>query len=407
MLDDTPIEPGIPVPDGGVPVPVSPGSREWLRSSPRAGRRFWLALAAAGALLVAGAYWAGTHATSPAAIENRYKPAPRTVLTATVVLRRLSQTLIVRGVIAAASVRGVGFGSVNVPGAQPIVTARPPRVGSVVADGSVLAQVAGRPVFAMAGVTPMYRDLTTGDRGPDVAQLQDGLAALGFPTGDSFGVFGRSTNAAVRAFYRNSGYAPPASTSGKGGALVVPQAEIVFIPRLPAEVQSTTLALGQPVGDPALTLASGQLRAVVPLTAAQVGLVRPGHPAVLYVTGHGGTVRRVAAKVTAIRRAGRAAGKHARSGPKAVLAPRRPLRWSLMGHQVTARIVIAATRGAVLAVPVSALYTTADGETMVTTITHGKRINLPVRAGAETGGYVPVQPLRGQLAAGDRVVVGE
>src|SRR6266702_4000905 len=388
MLDDTPIEPGIPVPDGGVPVPVSPGSREWLRSSPRAGRRFWLALAAAGALLVAGAYWAGTHATSPAAIENRYKPAPRTVLTATVVLRRLSQTLIVRGVIAAASVRGVGFGSVNVPGAQPIVTARPPRVGSVVADGSVLAQVAGRPVFAMRGVTPMYRDLTIGDRGPDVGQLQDGLAA-------------------VRAFYRNSGYAPPASTSGKGGALVVPQAEIVFIPRLPAEVQSTTLALGQPVGDPALTLASGQLRAVVPLTAAQVGLVRPGHPAVLYVTGHGGTVRRVAAKVTAIRRAGRAAGKHARSGPKAVLAPRRPLRWSLMGHQVTARIVIAATRGAVLAVPVSALYTTADGETMVTTITHGKRINLPVRAGAETGGYVPVQPLRGQLAAGDRVVVGE
>ncbi len=411
MPDDTPIEPGIPVPDAGEPVPVSPGRRERLRSSQRAGRRFWLALAAAVALLVAGAYWAGTHATSPAAIQKRYKPAPRTVLTATVVLRRLSQTLTVRGVIAAASVRQVGFGSVNVPGAQPIVTARPPRVGSAVADGSVLAQVAGRPVFAMAGVTPMYRDLTTGDRGPDVAQLQDGLAALGFPTGDSFGVFGRSTNAAVRAFYRNSGYAPPASTSGKGGALVVPQAEIVFIPRLPAVLQSSSLVLGQPVGDPALTLASGQLRAVVPLTAAQIGLVRPGHPAVLYVTGHGGAVRRVAAKVTAIRRvrraAGKAAGKAARSGPKAVLAPRRPLRWSLMGHRVTVRIVIAATRGAVLAVPVSALFTTADGQTMVTTIIHGKRVSVQVRAGAETGGYVPVQPLRGQLAAGDRVVVGE
>jgi len=294
-----------------------------------------------------------------------------------------------------------------VPGAQPIVTEKPPRVGSVVGDGSVLAQVAGRPVFAMRGVMPMYRDLTIGDRGPDVVQLQEGLAALGFPAGDSLGVFGRSTIAAVRAYYRDSGYTPPASASGKGRTLVVPQAEIVFIPRLPAVVQSSSLVLGQPVANPALTLASGPLRAVVPLTAAQIGLIRPGHPAVLYITGHGGAVRRAAAKVTAIQRTGRAAGKGARSGPHAVLAPRRPLRWSLMGHQVTARIVIAATRSAVLAVPVSALYTTADGETMVTTITHGRRINVPVRVGAETCGYVPVQPLRGQLAAGDRVVVGE
>ncbi len=407
MVDDTPVEPGIPVPDAGVPGPALPGGRRQLGSRAGSGRRFWLALAAAGALLVAGAYWAGTHATSPAAIENRYKPAPRTVLTATVVLRRLSQALTVRGVIAAASVHRVVFGSVNVPGAQPIVTARPPRAGSVVAGGSVLAQVAGRPIFGMPGVTPMYRDLTIGDQGPDVAQLREGLAALGFPAGDSPGVFGRSTMAAVRAFYRNSGYAPPASTSGKGGTLVVPQAEIVFIPRLPAEVQSTTLALGQPVGDPALTLASGQLRAVVPLTAAQVGLVRPGRPAVLYIISRGGKVRRVAAKVKAIRRAGRAAGKGAGAGPQAVLAPRRPLRWSLMGHHVSARIVIAATRGPVLAVPVAALYTTAGGQTMVTTIAHGKRINVPVRAGAETGGYVPVQPLRGRLAAGDRVVVGQ
>ncbi|HEX9516369.1 MAG TPA: peptidoglycan-binding domain-containing protein, partial [Streptosporangiaceae bacterium] len=230
MLDDTPVEPGIAVPDAVVPGPALPGGRKRLGSRPGAGRRFWLPLAPAGALLVAGAYWAGTHATSPAAIENRYKPAPRTVLTATVVLRRLSQALTVRGVIAAASVHRVVFGSVNVPGAQPLVTARPPHAGSVVAGGSVLAQVAGRPIFAMPGVTPMYRDLTIGDEGEDVAQLQEGLAALGFPAGDSLGVFGRSTIAAVRAFYRNSGYAPPASPSGKGGTLVVPQAELVFIP---------------------------------------------------------------------------------------------------------------------------------------------------------------------------------
>jgi len=407
MMSDSPIEPGTLMPDTDLPAPGRARRRRRAGSRAGAGRRFWLALAAVGALLVAGAYWAGTQAASPAAIEKQYAPAPRTVLTATVVMRRLSQTLTVQGVIAAASVYRVPFGPVNVPGAQPIVTAKPTPVGSVVADGSLLAQVAGRPVFAMRGVTPMYRDLTIGDQGPDVAQLQDGLAALGFQTGDSPGEFGRSTIAAVRAFYRSMGYAPPEGPTAKAGTLILPQAEIVFIPRLPAVVGSSSLALGQPVPNPALTLASGQLEAVVPLSAAQASLVGPGRPAVLYISGYGGAVRRVAATVTAVRAVGRASGISGSSGPEAVLAPHTSLRWSAVGHNVAASIVIAATKGPVLAVPVAALYTTADGQAMVTVIARGTQIRVPVHVGAETGGYVPVEPLRGRLAAGDLVLVGE
>src|SRR5258706_4669878 len=99
MLDDTPVEPGIAVPDAVVPGPALPGGRKRLGSRPGAGRRFWLPLAAAGALLVAGAYCAGTQATSPAATENRYKPAPRTALSGTVVRRHRCQALTVPGAI--------------------------------------------------------------------------------------------------------------------------------------------------------------------------------------------------------------------------------------------------------------------------------------------------------------------
>src|SRR5262249_46972190 len=141
MLRDSPIEPGTLMPDAGSPAPGRASGRRRLGPRAGAGRGFWLAPAPAGALLGAGAYWAGTQATSPASIEKQYAPAPRTVLTAPVVMRRLSQTLTVQGVIAAASVYRVSFGPVNVPGAQPIVTAQPTRVGSVVTDGSVLAQV--------------------------------------------------------------------------------------------------------------------------------------------------------------------------------------------------------------------------------------------------------------------------
>jgi len=224
---------------------------------PRTARRWWLAVAAAGALLVAGAFWAGTKATSPATLAKHNAAAPRTVLTSTVVLRHLTESLSAPGVVEPTRVYKVDFGPVNVAGAQPIVTQRPPGQGSVIANGTLMAQIAGRPVFAMSGTTPMYRDLILGDQGPDVAQLQDDLAALGFPASDSLGMFGKSTMMAVRAFYHSAGYALRALPGGtlKQPTFTVPQAEVVFVPRLPATLLKTLLVLGRPVTNPALVLA--------------------------------------------------------------------------------------------------------------------------------------------------------
>jgi peptidoglycan hydrolase-like protein with peptidoglycan-binding domain len=360
-----------------------------------------LTLATVVALLVGGAYWAGTKATSPAALARHNAAAPRTVLTSPVVLRRLTEALTVQGVVGPAQIQNVDFGPVTVAGAQPIVTQPPLRRGSVIANGSLVAQVAGRPVFALAGSTPMYRELTLGDQGADVAQLQDDLAALGFLSSDQSGVFGSSTMLAVRAFYRGAGYSLPALPGGtpKHPDRVVPQAEVVFVPHLPAALLKSSLVLGQPVTNPALVLAEGQLRAVVSLTTAQGALVQVGDAATLYIPGPNGGATAVAARVRVVQGTG--------SGTVAVLKPRGQLGIALIGAHVTASIVIASTRAAALAVPVAAVYTAANGQTLVTVIGHGRRVNLPVRVGAEIGGYVPVTPIGGQLAAGDQVVVGQ
>jgi len=379
----------------------SRGTGKALASGSSRQRRWWLTLTAIVLLLVAGAYWAGTKATSPGVVAKQQAPAPRTLLTAMVILRHLSETLSVNGTIAPGSVYSIDFGPVSVPAAQPIVTQQPLRIGSLITNGSVVAQIAGQPIFVMSGTTPMYRDLTVGDTGSDVIQLQDDLEALGFGIQDKPGVFGVGTMRAVRAFYRWAGYSAPLlpGVSKSLGRLVVPQAEIVFVPHLPDVLERTSMVLGHTVTNPALVLAEGQLRAVTKLTEAQAALVRRGDKVQLYVSGRNGRTITIAAKVRAV--------SVTAGSQSAVIAPLRPLSAALDGANVTAQIVIASTRSAVLAVPVAALYTTADGQAFVTLVRDHRRINVPVQVGIEIAGYVPVNPLKGHLTAGDHVLVGE
>jgi len=94
------------------------------------------------------------------------------------------------------------------------------------------------------------------------------------------------------------------------------------------------------------------------------------------------------------------------TGKKAVLPVpgRRSMR---AGAIVSASIVVDHSSGAVLAVPVSALFTLPDGSTAVTVVHDGLRATVLVTAGSPIGGYVPVRPVHGRLLAGDRVLVGE
>jgi peptidoglycan hydrolase-like protein with peptidoglycan-binding domain len=77
-----------------------------------------------------------------------------------------------------------------------------PAVGQVISQGRVLYRVNNRPVLLLHGSTPAYRTLSAGATGPDVAELNADLVALGYatraqvaPTPTSFG---SATTAAVK-----------------------------------------------------------------------------------------------------------------------------------------------------------------------------------------------------------------
>ena len=55
--------------------------------------------------------------------------------------------------------------------------------GQRVSNGEKLAEIDGEPLFALAGHVPAWRDITPGESGPDVAELQKALASLGYYAG--------------------------------------------------------------------------------------------------------------------------------------------------------------------------------------------------------------------------------
>ncbi|MFE2555121.1 peptidoglycan-binding protein [Streptomyces sp. NPDC059352] len=180
-------------------------------------RRRWVAVVAAGAVVLSGVgIGAARLIKSPAQAASEAGPPPMDLLVARVEKRVLRDTVIVRGTATAAQTVQVAP-VMSVEGAgSPVVTKLPVAVGDRVTAGRVLLEVSGRPVFVLPGRLPVYRDLKPGATGEDVEQLQEALARRGQGTGsDQAGTFGAGTKAALTAFYSSIGYDPlPAVADG-------------------------------------------------------------------------------------------------------------------------------------------------------------------------------------------------
>jgi peptidoglycan hydrolase-like protein with peptidoglycan-binding domain len=105
-----------------------------------------------------------------------------------------------------------------------------PAVGTVIARGGTLWRLNNQPVVLMYGSVPAYRALEQGaSDGPDVAELNDNLIALGFDPYGAIGDrshFGEATAAAVRRWQAANGL----SQTGKvelGRVLFAPSARRV------------------------------------------------------------------------------------------------------------------------------------------------------------------------------------
>ncbi|WP_017236301.1 peptidoglycan-binding protein [Streptomyces sp. SS] len=188
-------------------------------------RRRWLALIAAGAVALTGAgFGASLLVKSPAQAAADSRPPAPSVITAPVEYRTLSSSMVIRGtVVAGQSVEITPGGAPE--GGSPTVSKLPLKAGDQVRAGRLLVEVSGRPVIALQGTVPLYRDLKPGAQGSDVGRLQDALQRLGHSTSpDNRGRFGEGTKSAVTALYEALGY-EPVPVGGADGSATVTSAE--------------------------------------------------------------------------------------------------------------------------------------------------------------------------------------
>ncbi|MFB6838572.1 peptidoglycan-binding protein [Streptomyces sp. NPDC056361] len=184
-------------------------------------RRRWVALVAVGAVALTGAgFGASLLVKSPAQAAADSRPPAPSVITAPVEYRALASSVILRGtVVAGQSVEITPGGTVD--GGSPTVSKLPLKAGDEVRAGRLLVEISGRPVIALQGAVPLYRDLKPGAQGSDVGRLQDALHRLGHSTSpDDRGRFGEGTKAAVTALYDALGYEPVPVGGAEGPAAV-------------------------------------------------------------------------------------------------------------------------------------------------------------------------------------------
>jgi hypothetical protein len=451
-------EPGSPPAKSGGGLAVR-GSRLSRR------RRVLLGVGIAAALLAGGGLIGASFVKSPQQLAADTAPPPDTVTTATVVSQVLTSSVQMRGQVypsteydvyanAPTSSTGADSGSPSSAGGsssagEVYISKLEVAAGDTITNGEQLAEIDGEPLFALTGPVPAWRDLTPGESGPDVTELQKALASLGYyDGGDTAGYFGSATEDAVSAYYEHLGYSAPAS----GG---VPAADVVFLPSLPATVVAVNGAAGEQPGQPFLELAPrGSLALTGELPPAYAGQVKSGLKVTIYdeVTGihaagtvadlgtatfnaPAGTVVDIGGGPGSAGSAGSAgsgssgstgsngstgstgstgsAGSGAAGGSgetpfiPLTVHPSRPLAAALNGENVLVTVDTGQTEGPVLTVPVAAIVTTASGTSYVTVVgAHGKQTDVPVTPGISENGYVQVTPKSsGALAAGDRVVV--
>ena len=198
----------IPVGAGPAAEALAPSGRRRGSAGARRRRRQAAVVVGVAVASAAGGIAIGSRLKSPAdAASERAAPAA-SLITVPVEMRRLVSTLILSGETRYVEPTAVRLaGSVGASGGERQVVTRTPELDSEVAEGAVLFEISGRPVFAMRGELPMYRQLAPGSTGPDVLQLETSLETLGFSPGTVDETYDAGTEAALDAFYQSRGYA--------------------------------------------------------------------------------------------------------------------------------------------------------------------------------------------------------
>lgn len=182
----------------------------------------------------------------------------------------------------------------------------------------------------------------------------------------------------------------------------VPVDEIVFAPALPVRVEEVSAAVGAPAAGLVMSVTDYQLAIDSALALDVAPLVKAGMPVAIDEQALGVKAKGVVEQVAST------PGTRGVDGYHFYLEVRvTETQAKLQGFSLRLTIPIESTKGAVLAVPTSALSLAGDGTSRVQVQRKGRALEyVVVKAGLAADGYVEVTPLDGALAPGDLVVIG-
>ncbi len=275
-----------------------------------------------------------------------------------------------------------------------------PRLGAVIERGESVYRLNEQPVPLFYGPVPLYRALYLGvSPGPDVAELNQNLIALGFEHGAASDAFTDETESAVEAWERSL------DETAKG---VVALGDVVIEPG-PLEVASVSAVLGSQAngGTSVLTATSKTPVVTIALDAAEQSEVKVGD-AVTITLPNNANVPGIVSSVGTVAVNPPPSSPNAGSGPTITVIVT-PTRLAGLGHYDQAPVNVSITNATVsnvLTVPVDALLALENGGYAVEEISpDGVHHLVGVTLGLFDDAAGRVQVSGSGLAAGQRVVV--
>jgi len=269
-----------------------------------------------------------------------------------------------------------------------------PAVGEVLDRGATLFRVDDRPVVLLLGDLPMWRSFEYGmDDGPDVLQLEQNLAALGFFEREPDEEFAESTAAAIERWQDSLGLE-------EAGA--IEPGRIVFAPA-PVRVAAQKATVGD-AANAAVISVSGTVKQVLAFVAPNLkGTATAGTPVQLSLPG-GATASGTISAVGAPSEQDDGQGGKKLKLPITITLDDAASADGLDDVTVSGELT-AVKREDALLVPVIALLARPGGGYAVEVVADGDTELVPIELGAFADGMVEVTG--GALEPGDEVVVPE
>jgi multidrug efflux system membrane fusion protein len=256
-----------------------------------------------------------------------------------------------------------------------------PASGARITRGKPLHRIDNDPAVLMYGTVPAYRDLAPGDEGPDVAQLERNLAALGYDGFTADDEYTGSTADAVEQWQEDNGL--PETGVVRLGQVVFASGAL----RVDSLIAEVGLSVGP--GRDLLTWTGTGKVITVRLDVTDGALAKTGAPATVTLPDG----ERAAGKVTEVATViepGSGAEAEPTTEVEAQITLTDTKAAAGLGSAAVDVTFTAAERKNVLTVPVAALLAATDGGFAVQVVDGGTTRQVPVRTGLFADGRVEI-----------------